>query len=72
MRFVHFSQILYLLFKSGLWMRIQMDPAVLRIRIRIINVLPDPVPHGQMRIRIQEVTKPRKSKSSLGEYRTGS
>ena len=31
---------------------------------------PDPDPHGQMRIRIQEVKKPRKCTGSLGEYRS--
>ena len=39
--------------------------------IRIKICLLDPDPHGQMRIRIQEVKKPRKYTGSLGEYRTG-
>ena len=30
-----------------------------------------PDPHGQMRIRIREVKKPRKYTSLLGEYKTG-
>ena len=34
----------------------------------ILNYVPDP--HGQLRIRIQEVKKPRKCTGSLGENRT--
>ena len=30
----------------------------------------DPEPHGEMRIQIQELNKPRKYTGSLGEYRT--
>ena len=39
--------------------------------IRIKICLLDPDSHGQMRIQIQEVKKPRKCSPSLGEYRTG-
>ena len=39
-------------------------------RIRIKKCLLDPDPHGQMRIRIQEVKKPRKCTGSLGKNRT--
>ena len=42
-----------------------------RIRIKICLLDPDPDPHGQMRIRIPEVNKPRKYTVSLGEYRNG-
>ena len=43
----------------------------IRIRIKICLLDPDTDPHGQMRIRIQEVKKPRKCTGSLGLYRTG-
>ena len=47
------------------------EAAVFRIRISIKICLLDPDLHGQMRIRIQEVNKPRKNTGSLGEYRIG-
>ena len=40
-------------------------------RIRIKKCLLDPDPYEQMRIRIQELKKPRKCTGSLGEHRTG-
>ena len=39
--------------------------SVFRIRIRIKKCHLDPDPHGQMRIRIQEVKKPRKRTGSF-------
>ena len=43
--------------------------SVLRIRKKIS--LQDPDPYGQLRIRIEEVKKPRKYTGSVDEYRTG-
>ena len=43
--------------------------SVLRIRIKIS--LQDPDPYGQLRIRIEEVKKPRNYTGSVDEYRTG-